>query len=327
MIIKVKQTSEFAQIKNVTLRDKRLDLDTRGALGEILTYSENFEADVPGLMALFDIKRERLLKITNQLKENGYLEIKPVHDKRGRIVDKEWIFYGVSQNFNFRKKENKPENHDTEKPDNGENHDTEKPNVGQNHTTEKPDDLFKQESLEEKYEDKDLKTRTQNTPARANGSNGSSGNGFPQNKTATPSAELSPGEILPKKDEYAEKIFHFLEVKRMDTPFEYPKWVTAIDFAYKRSFSVEDFTGTINYLQTDPEQKRFRKGRITAEIVTNNLQVYFDLKKQQQTDSAPPPTGDTSKCSDCDVRGLKEVLIDGEKRMFKCSHPGLKKAA
>lgn len=167
MIIKIRNKPGFAQIQNETLRDKRLSLEARGALGEILTYSEHFDIDVTGLMALWEIGREKLLKITNQLKECGYLEITDVRDKKGKIIDKEWNFYGESQGVNFREK---PANQqaadeisapaqDAENPHSGECvQDAALPYVGQNQSLENPHHLLKEE-LREKEEDKDLETK------------------------------------------------------------------------------------------------------------------------------------------------------------------------
>lgn len=163
MIIKVRNKSGFAQIQNQTLRDKRLSLETRGALGEILTYSEEFDASVESLMKLWGIGREKLLKITNEMKENGYLEIVNVHDKRGRIVDKIWNFYGESQNVNYRKQKEKFIHQDAEKPHDGQmaeneiHQNTGLTYVSENQSREKPHDLLLEISSSQKKENKETK--------------------------------------------------------------------------------------------------------------------------------------------------------------------------
>lgn len=102
MIVKIFNKTEFAQIPNKTLRDSRLSLDSRGALVQLLSYSGEFETDVPSLMKLFRIGRKRLLKITNEWKEAGYLEIVSIRGRGGVIIDKEWRFFAESQEANFR---------------------------------------------------------------------------------------------------------------------------------------------------------------------------------------------------------------------------------
>ena len=58
-------------------------------------------------------------------------------------------------------------------------------------------------------------------------------------------------------------------------------------------------------------------------------QVFEDWLKNEYEpmDSATeePPKIDFSNCTDCDVRGMREIRIEGEKRMVKCQHPNLKK--
>ncbi|HRH44460.1 MAG TPA: hypothetical protein PKY82_22685 [Pyrinomonadaceae bacterium] len=177
MIIKVRNKPGFAQIQNETLRDKRLSLETRGALGEILTYSEQFDASVESLMKLWGIGREKLLKITNELKESGYLEIVNVHDKRGRIVDKIWNFYGESQNVNYRKQKEKYVHQDAEKPHDGDvtenevHHDTGLTYVGENQSSENPHDLILEIKTSQKDELKEKKKGGGglNPPANGNG--------------------------------------------------------------------------------------------------------------------------------------------------------------
>ncbi len=162
MIIKVRNKAGFAQIQNTTLRDRRLSLDARGALGEILTYSEDFKVDTESLMKMFGIGREKLLKITTQLKEFGYLEIRPVRDERGKIVDKDWIFYGESQGVDFRRSaeevsKNAVSIQDAGNPYDGRAQDTGLPYVGENQSTENPHDLNRNTNSSQKEENKDLK--------------------------------------------------------------------------------------------------------------------------------------------------------------------------
>lgn len=93
-IIKIKRDNKYAQIANTTLRDKRLSLDTRGFLGEMLSYSEDFEVSVEWLLEHFDIGREKLLRFTTELKEFGYLKIPTSTNEHGKFTGKEWFFYG-----------------------------------------------------------------------------------------------------------------------------------------------------------------------------------------------------------------------------------------
>ena len=102
MIIKLINKTGFAQIPNTTLRDKRLSLDTRGMLAEVLSYSTEFETSVESLMTLLGIGRKLLLRMTTELKLNGYLQIINIQGRNGQIIDKEWRFYAESQTKIFQ---------------------------------------------------------------------------------------------------------------------------------------------------------------------------------------------------------------------------------
>lgn len=93
-IIKNKSKSHFAQIANTTLRDKRLGLDTRGFLGELLSYQEDLDVSVEWLMEHFNIGRDKLLRMTTELKANGYLETPAIKGEGGLLKGKEWFIYG-----------------------------------------------------------------------------------------------------------------------------------------------------------------------------------------------------------------------------------------
>ncbi|MBS4029689.1 MAG: hypothetical protein KGZ58_13760 [Ignavibacteriales bacterium] len=192
MIIKLFNKSNFAQISNKTLRDKRLSLEARGMLTEILSYSEGFETSVESLLKLLDIGRNKLLRITNELKTNGYLRIENVRGRRGQIIDKEWCFYAESQEFNFRPEiaqneyfrtnPNKnnlfDDNEISELSDHdagfayvGENRTTDIAYVSENQTTGFKDHLLFKDESSQKEENKELK-KLSLSPKSENGREG-----------------------------------------------------------------------------------------------------------------------------------------------------------
>lgn len=123
MIVRSKRSDKYLQLDNTVARDMNLSLDTRGFHHHILSYSKEFETTVESLMSHFKIGREKLLRMTNELKKFGYLEIKGVKDKKGVFVGKEWVFYDVPQESKIRVSQ-----------------DTAKPNVGLNRTSDNPHD-------------------------------------------------------------------------------------------------------------------------------------------------------------------------------------------
>lgn len=96
-IIKVKRESYFAIIPNETARDKRLGLDSRGFLCEILSHTEDLNFSVEGLMEHFGIGRDKLLRITKELKTFGYLETPQLIGEKGFFEGVEWVFYNLDQ--------------------------------------------------------------------------------------------------------------------------------------------------------------------------------------------------------------------------------------
>ncbi len=101
IVINVINQSDFTQIKNQTLRDRRLSAEARGVLCYLLSHTESFKITRKNLMLEFGFARAKLLRITNELKENGYLQITP--KKNGADFDgAEWTVFGVSQNVSFR---------------------------------------------------------------------------------------------------------------------------------------------------------------------------------------------------------------------------------
>lgn len=84
-------------IQGATLRDKRLSLETRGALAVILTYPKDIEMNAEILMNILGVGRVRFQRIIDELKRFGYLEIVQLRDEKGQAIDKEWMFYEESK--------------------------------------------------------------------------------------------------------------------------------------------------------------------------------------------------------------------------------------
>lgn len=134
-IIKIRQPGGFAQIANSTLRDKRLSLDTRGYLCELLSHTEDLEVSIDWLTKHFGVGRDKLFRMNKELKEAGYLETPAVTNEKGQFEGKDWFIYGVPPDI--RK--------------------TGEPEVGEKPTTGKPDYILKREDQEREEEDTSLR--------------------------------------------------------------------------------------------------------------------------------------------------------------------------
>ena len=112
-IFKLQHKTNYAAVPNATLRDKRLSIETRGVLAYLLTHSDTFELSFEFLQKELGLGRDKMNKIARELKENGYLELRAAHNKKGKFAGQEWFVYAESQNVDFSLTNN---NRPTEKP-------------------------------------------------------------------------------------------------------------------------------------------------------------------------------------------------------------------
>lgn len=82
----------FSQLCNDCLRDKRLCLETLGALGFILSYPENWKFDLGWLQRERDIGRDQARRIINELMTHGYCVRRPKRNSDGKLDGYEYIF-------------------------------------------------------------------------------------------------------------------------------------------------------------------------------------------------------------------------------------------
>lgn len=150
-------------LDNKTARDRRLELDSEGFLVHILSYSNEFEIDIDALKNLFEIGREKLLRITNELKYYGYLVIESKLNDTGSLDGKRWTFYDVSQCPDKPKKSRDPA-----KPNDGQFTSSGVPVIRANRSSGKPNDFKrKTDSKERKTKKKNRKETETETANRA----------------------------------------------------------------------------------------------------------------------------------------------------------------
>lgn len=92
--------------------------------------------------------------------------------------------------------------------------------------------------------------------------------------------------------------------RRLDSPFENPKWSTTIAFAAENGLTPEDFGELIDSLRSQD----WRKARITPETVANNLGDW--MRSRGRIGAAKPAwQAAIDACGMCDSNGLR--AIDG----------------
>lgn len=144
-IFKLQENSSYAKLSNDTLRDKRLSIEARGTLAYLLTHADTFELSFEFLQKELGIGRDKMNKIARELKTHGYLELRAVHNKKGKFSGQEWFIYAESQNTDFSLTNN---NRPTEKPSDV------KTVRRENRQTENTEDILK-EKLRQKKSNKE----------------------------------------------------------------------------------------------------------------------------------------------------------------------------
>ena len=293
MIVKVRNKSRFAQISNKVLRDKRLSLESRGALCEILSYSEEFDTSVKSLMKLWGINRKKLLKITNELKQFGYLEIVNVRNEKGHIFDKDWIFYGKPQDFDFPapvKTEDFYFNQDAENRDVGNRHDgnqdAENRDVGNRHPGHIYKDLNTDLNLKDEFKKEEdcLKTHTQDAPARETAKNE---NEKTEECVCVETNDFFNLNSFSQTEEHSKSEFRYFSAKILDGIKARLKlahlppnhtWFELCQFAFANKFTAEQVLLCYDTLEKQRLLPDFwRRGRITASTVIENLPITESL--------------------------------------------------
>ncbi len=156
-IFKLQQKSNYVTVPNATARDKRLSLEARGALTYLLTNSDTFELSFEFLQKELGVGRDKMNKIARELKQNGYLELRAAHNRKGKFSGQEWFIYAESQNVDFSLTTN---SRPTEKPEDV------KTGRRENRKTENTEDILK-EKLRQKQSIKELKEKEESLSPRA----------------------------------------------------------------------------------------------------------------------------------------------------------------
>lgn len=93
MIHRLRKTANFAQISNTALRDERLSYCARGILAMVMSHSEEWKTSTNWIRE--STPTEGAVAIANalaQLKECGYLVIRRVKSKNGKVTGCEWLW-------------------------------------------------------------------------------------------------------------------------------------------------------------------------------------------------------------------------------------------
>ena len=129
MILRAKKNKNYTTMSNVHLHDKRLTLKAKGLLSMCLSFSDEWDFSMKGLITVSKENKTAIMSALKELKECGYLTITEGRDDRGKF-DYIYTFYEIPQECDLPCIENPyTGNPNTENPYT-ENPYTENPNTG-----------------------------------------------------------------------------------------------------------------------------------------------------------------------------------------------------
>lgn len=124
MIHRDEHRENYTVISNKVLTDTRLSFETRGFLVYLLTFPDDWNFTVRNLARFLGCSTDKIIRLSKELKENGYIYQSQKCDEKGRFGAIEWEISEdctVFENHRVRKTPN------TEKVEHGENRVRESP--------------------------------------------------------------------------------------------------------------------------------------------------------------------------------------------------------
>jgi hypothetical protein len=240
-IFKLQGNSHYAKIPNSTLRDKRLSIEARGTLTYLLTHSDTFELSFEFLQKELGVGRDKMNKIARELKENGYLELRAAHNKKGKFSGQEWFVFAESQNENLCLTNN---NRPTEKPSDV------KTVRRENRQTENTYDNIK-EKLRQKEKNKEENKRVEEnapTPKKEK---------VVGNLRGIPVQEII-GDETDDESEFFREVVDGLKT-RLNTPTRLPnerKWLESVEWSWQNRFPPEQTLEVFDLLEKIRKKKK-----------------------------------------------------------------------
>lgn len=83
----------YAAVPNAMLRDGSLSTDARFLLCLVMSYSENFEFSRGTLQAATGWGRDKLQRVSKELREAGWLTVEAIRDDKGQLHGSTWVIH------------------------------------------------------------------------------------------------------------------------------------------------------------------------------------------------------------------------------------------
>ena len=85
-IVRVIKSKDYTTICNRIFKDRRLSLKAKGLLAMLLSFSDNWNLSIKGLIAILKEGETAIRSTMNELIKNGYVERERVKNKKGVLI-------------------------------------------------------------------------------------------------------------------------------------------------------------------------------------------------------------------------------------------------
>lgn len=85
MIFRAEKNKNYTTMSNVHLHDKRLSLKAKGLLSMCLSFTDEWDFSMKGLISVSKENKTAIMSALKELKENGYLKITEGRDASGKF--------------------------------------------------------------------------------------------------------------------------------------------------------------------------------------------------------------------------------------------------
>ena len=93
MVHREEHNEGFTQVDNTVLRNVNLSFEARGFLVYLLSFPDDWNFTVRGLVKQTGVSKSTILRLMNELKAAGYIKLEKHKDKDGRFTSSSWHIY------------------------------------------------------------------------------------------------------------------------------------------------------------------------------------------------------------------------------------------
>jgi len=96
-VFRTDKTTDYTTMSNYHLKDKRLSMKAKGLLSMMLSFSDDWQYSLQGLVAVSKEGLTAIRAMIQELEDNGYLVRRRLRNEHGRLASVEYDIYEVPQ--------------------------------------------------------------------------------------------------------------------------------------------------------------------------------------------------------------------------------------